>query len=348
MASRQLHSLVVSTLILALALAGCAPAVPEAPSVTTLAGLEPLAVPPGLSGTATLAVMLGSTLQVAEIDMASGAVTLLAESPANAWLNGLAVSPDGTTVLAYASPPDGPIQTGLSGLYTVEAGQFIPWVARDPAITESYLHPAFAPDGQTLYYTHYELLPDAPGGYRFQIEQRGFPDGAPTAIIEYAGAPAPSPDGQWLALLTYTTDLEVNNLLLANADGSGLRELLPAADYPIVDAPSFAADSQSVYVSLPEPESAAVSNWWDDLLGVHTARAHNLPANWWRVPLAGSAPEQLTFDTFTQLDGAPSPYGNWLLSSSDQGLFLLDLASGEVTFLLRGSVSFYGLVAWRP
>ncbi len=347
MASRQLHSLVVSALILALALAGCAPAAAEAPSVTSLAGLQPVAVPAGLSGTATLAVMLGNTLQVAEIDMATGAVTLLAESPPNAWLNGLAVSPAGTTVLAYAPPPDGPIQTGLSGLYTLEDGAFVPWVARDPALTESYLHPAFAPDGDTLYYTHYELLPDAPGGYRFQVEQRAFPDGAPTARVEFAGVPAPSPDGQWLALLTYTTDLEVNNLLLANADGSNLRELLPAAEYPVVDAPVFSADSQSVYVSLPEPETAATSNGWDVLLGVRTARAHNLPANWWRVPVTGGAPEQLTFDTFTQLHGAASPDGNWLLSSSDQGLFLLNLTSGEVTFLLRGSVSFYGQVAWR-
>lgn len=353
MASRKLHSLVVSTLILALGLAGCSPAAPvtNAPTVTTLAGLETLAVPPGLTGTATLAVMLGGTLQVAEIDMASGAVRLLAESPPNAWLSGLAVSPqDGTPLLAYAPPPEGPIQTGLSGLYTVVAGEFVAWVERDPAVIESYLHPAWAADGHTLYYTHYEVLPDAPGGYRFQVEQRTAATATPGVVATAAGAPSPSPDGEWLALLSYTSNLDENALLLARADGRDLRPLLPAAEYPIVDAPVFSADSQWVYISLPEPETAsrAPANWWDALLGVRVARAHNLPASWWRVPVAGGAPERLTTQTFTQLDGAVAPDGEWLLSASDQGLFVLHLASGEVTFLLRGSVMFYGLVAWRP
>lgn len=357
MASRQLHTLFVPTLA-ALLLAACAaqtPAEPpagiidNAPAVNTLDGLAPLPVPDGLSGTVTLGVMLGGSFQIADIDMPSGTVTVRHITEGDAWFNGLAVSPQGQVMVAFAPPPERGMQLGLSGLYTLNAdGTLETWLARDTGTFESFLHPNWTPE-DALVYARYRTLDDGSQPYMFSVERRTTPQDEAVTLVENAATPAVSPDGEWLAMLRFEPNAGNNALLLANADGSDLRELLPEAEYPIVDAPAFSADSQWVYFTLPETGAARNErNWWDDLFGVRTAYAHNLPANWWRVPVTGGAPQQVSFDVFTQLNGALSPDGGWLLSASDQGLFLVDLASGQVTFILKGSVQFYAAVDWRP
>ncbi|TAK11212.1 MAG: hypothetical protein EPO32_12535 [Anaerolineae bacterium] len=358
MASRQLHTLLVSALALTALLAACtATATPEtppgiidnAPVVSTLDGLVDLPVPKGLAGNVTLGVALGASFQIADIDMTSGAVTVRHITSGDAWFNGLATAPDGRTMVAFAPPPESGLQLGLSGLYTLNAdGALQPWLARDTATFESFLHPNWTPDG-ALVYARYRTLDDGSQPYMFSVERRTSPEEEAVTLVENAAVPAVSPDGEWLAALRFEPNAGNNALLLARADGSDLHELLPEAEYPIVDAPAFSADGQWVYFTLPESGVVrSEHNWWDDLFGVRTAYAHNLPANWWRVAVAGGAPQQVTFDVFTQLNGALSPDGEWLLSASDQGLFLVDLASGQVTFILKGSVQFYAAVDWRP
>jgi hypothetical protein len=339
-------------------LAGCSSAPtpdPNLPSVQTLEGLASLpalAAPDGPAGTVTLAVVLTDKLEVAQIDMASGALTLLFASPANIRLNGLAAGVGGApTVLAYAPPPaSGGLQSGLSGLYTLApGGQLAGWVGLSETEIDSYLHPAWSPDGAAVVYTHYRSLgTEAAQPFIFQIERRAYPDGEPEVLAENGVRPALSPDGQWLAYLSSRPDSSDTPLFIARADGGEPRPLLDPERYPTVDAPVFSPDSQWVYFALPHAEEEGDHTGGWNPWGVRTAHAHGAAYNWWRVPAAGGEPEQLTEMETSMLHGALSPDGAWLLSASDQGLFLVNLASGEVTFLLKGMVMFSGMVGWGP
>ncbi|MBI3158140.1 MAG: PD40 domain-containing protein [Chloroflexi bacterium] len=350
--------LLFSCVLLVLAvLAGCSPAAtsdPNLPSVQTLEGLASLpalAALDGPAGTVTLAVVLTDKLEVAQIDMASGAVTLLFTSPANIRLNGLAAGTGGApTLLAYAPPPAGGLQSGLSGLYTLpDSGELEQWVGLSETETESYLHPAWSPDGESVVYTHYRALgTDASQPFIFQIERRAYPDGEPEILAENAIRPALSPDGQWLAYLVSRPDSTDTPLYIASADGRDPRPLLDPELYPMTDAPVFSPDGQWVYFTLPHAEEDEDDSGGWDPWGVRSAHAHGAAYNWWRMPVAGGEPEQLTDMETSVLHGALSPDGEWLLSTSDQGLFLVNLASGEVTFLLKGMVMFSGMVGWRP
>ncbi len=61
---------------------------------------------------------------------------------------------------------------------------------------------------------------------------------------------------------------------------------------------------------------------WDRLLGVEPAAAHNIPSDWWLVPLDGSAPAQLTHVFDVGLFGSFSPDGGLFAYGSQSGLFV--------------------------
>ncbi len=90
--------------------------------------------------------------------------------------------------------------------------------------------------------------------------------------------------------------------------------------------------------------------WLDRLLGARVAsaapEAHNVPSDWWQVPVAGGAPTRLTKLYDTALFGAAGPDGRYLAFLSASGLYLLQPDGSGLTLLLKTSST--GTVHWLP
>ena len=111
-------------------------------------------------------------------------------------------------------------------------------------------------------------------------------------------------------------------------------------------APVTVQEPQAIEPATPTPEPAAA--WVDRLLGVRTAyaapAAHNVPSDWWRVPVTGGAPERLTQIFDTGLHGAAAPGGGWAAFISASGLYVMQSDGGNVTRLSRQGGT--GTVEW--
>ena len=75
-------------------------------------------------------------------------------------------------------------------------------------------------------------------------------------------------------------------------------------------------------------------SWLDRVFGVEIALADGSPADWWRVPVAGGQPEQLTHIYDTSLYGVFSPDGQHIVYCSGSGLSVMNADGTGVTSLL--------------
>jgi Tol biopolymer transport system component len=275
---------------------------------------------------------------VSALDLDSGALTQLYQpggDSGNAWVSAAAASPDGQTlVLAYAPPPPpGQVQYGYSSLYTMPAdGSAEPQVfLSPPEAKESLFTPLWSPDGHFIYYAHLDrfampnTLPQQ-YGFKYTLERIGYPaGGAPEVILENAFWPRLSADGARLVYVAYDPVDGSTKLMLAGPDGTDPREVPLPENFVTVDAPLFTPAGTALIVSAitsgPVPTPAA-SSWLEEFFAPRAAEAHNIPSDWWRVPLDGSLPARLTFTNDTGLFGAFSPDGTTMVYGSNAGLYL--------------------------
>ena len=362
-------------LLAGLLLAACSGSTPEptvfipiigTPSGTGNAtGIPATELPPaewaglGLSG--RLQYTLGK-LGVVSLDLATGARRTLFTPPADAWLTSASTSPDGARLaLAYAPPPPaGEAQLGYTGLYELpgdcaqRANGCTPAdltslvVRTDPH--EAYFSPVWSLDGQFLYFAHFTPSQgDSNTPFKYTLERLALPDGPREVLVENAIWPALSPDGRQIVFVWFDPEDYSNDLHIANADGTDERVLVDPTLFEAVDAPFFSADGQSVIFSAvgngagaaPTPTAPPAAAWLDRLLGVGTAWAapelHNVPSDWWRVPVAGGAPERLTQIFDTGLYGDSAPDGSFLAFISASGVYVMKPDGADVTRLARES-----------
>ena len=91
-----------------------------------------------------------------------------------------------------------------------------------------------------------------------------------------------------------------------------------------IDAPAFMADGKTVLfsaVSLSETKPATLT-WFDQLLGVSRVSAHNIPSDWWSVPVDGGPATQLTRLQTTALFASILP-NQHIASFSGGGIFVM-------------------------
>ncbi len=216
----------------------------------------------------------------------------LFEAPEGTLLTDVAASPDGAQlVLAYAPPvPEGEVQFGFTDLYVMPAdGSAEP----EPVLervddTETFFNLSWPLDDY-FYYAHYSPTTGDLGEiiYLSRVERYQISTGKSEVLAAVGTWPRLSRDG---ARLAYVND--TNDMLIADPDGSNASILIPGTIFPAVDAPLFSLDNSCLFFSAIEPVQSL--SWFDRLLGVRIAEAHNVPSDWWCQPMDGGEAQRLT------------------------------------------------------
>jgi Tol biopolymer transport system component len=299
--------------------------------------------------------MNGSNLspEIHMLDLGTGEITTLFAASDKAWIYYLAVSPDGSQlVMSYLppSPPGSDPGTGVYSLPLVEAA--VPEILFEPpTISDRYIQAEWSPDGKYLYLVHYNHTtqpPDEPFP-AYQISRMAYPGGQPEPILERAFWPRLSADSSRLVYITIDPGTGLNKLFLANADGSDSQEI-QIAGLPsdlILDAPIFSPDGQSILFSMPSPGQAYQPNWLDRLMGVQIAKAHNVPSDWWSVPISGGSATRLTQIQTIKLFASISPDGRHIASLSGEGILVMGPDGSNLRQLLFDP-GVMGTLRWIP
>lgn len=271
---------------------------------------------------------------VFSIDLASGAKTTLFMPPENSHLTAALRAPDGTQmVLCYAPPPaDGKVQRGFTGLYLLPAaGGAEPLALVDNAAgQEAYFMPVWSPDGKYLYYSH--VVADA--AFQNNVERMQFPDGAAEVLVQNAYRPALSADGTQLAYLGVDAESFALGVLIAAADGSAARQLVPPEAFYTLDEIFFAADGSAVYVSTVGDYTPQPLSWLDRLLGVGIADVRT------------GALQRITDVQGIGLHCSPLGASGRILFRSHQGFFTAQADGSALQHLL--ALEALGSLQWFP
>lgn len=282
-----------------------------------------------------------------EIDATSGLSRTRFEVPVNGWLASFDLLDSFGSeqfVLAYAPPPPaGKINFGFTGLYQMAVDETEPHPLLLPKEQELFFNPVWSADGQFIYFSH--VTPLDPEKYTFTttLERLHLATGQIDVIAENGLWPQLSPDGRLLAYVYVTPQTQMNVLMLAAPDGSNARELMDGQRFTAVDAPIFSPDSQMLYFSAAPP--ANTRSWWHILTGVHTAVAHNIPSDWYRMPVAGGEIERLTQMDAVGLYGRFAPHDVSVFAfASQEGLYIMALDGENIQQLRSGT--FTDSLAW--
>ncbi len=313
---------------------------------------EPSGPPPwadlGLQGQIYYSAFIQEQQNLLRLDLETGEQVTVFDPPENAWLSDIALSPDGSQiVMAYGPPPEeGQVQFGFTDLYVMPvdgSADPIPLLEREEA-SETYYNISWPLDDY-IYFAHFAPSTDDLGSviYVSQVERFHIPSGESEVLVEAAAWPRLSPDGTKLA---YVTD--DNEFVISEADASNPSVLeLPAERFPAIDAPLFSPDSQTIYFSVAAVEVQSVRSFWDILMGVKVVEAHNVPSDWWRMPVDGSSPpEQLTNIFEMGMYGDFGPDGNFIAFMTSTGVFVMSPDGTGVNRLKN--IAATGTLNWIP
>lgn len=292
---------------------------------------------------------LSSSIQM--LDLGTGSISIILEIPA-AWVYYAAVSPDATTLTMSYAPPSQPGSPSTRSLYTMPLdGSAEPQpLFTPPTPGDRYTQVEWSPDGKHIYYVHYNQ--DEQAGQFFEdydISQMQYPDGQHKQILEHAFWLRVSPDSSRLVYVSLDPETGSNELFVANADGSNRQRVaLSGPSTPeIIDAPIFSPDGKSILFSAPVPAQSYAPNFLDKVLGVQVAQAHNVPSDWWSVPVSGGTPTRLTNIQTINLFASLSPDQQHIASLSGDGIFVMGLDGSNLTQLLSDS-GVHGTLSWLP
>ncbi len=273
---------------------------------------------------------------VTEYELGTGRTRRLFTAPENAWIAQTAVSPkDSQIVMSYApEPPPGQVQFGYTGLFTLGEGnepqEFLP---RNMA-AEVFYNPVWSPAGDVLYYSH--VIPDADNSFAYtnQLERLIIETGEIENVAADGIWPRVSPDGTQLTYVTINPGTLANALYIADVNGENAVLLVPEDRFQVMDVPMFSPDGRWIYFSASEQTSASLT-WWEYLLGIQVAAAHNIPSDWWRIPVLGGEMERLTSRDEVGLYGEMSADGEFVIFVSTSGLYRMNADGTNIIRLLE-------------
>jgi Tol biopolymer transport system component len=291
------------------------------------------------------------TSSIRMLDLSTGERKIIYSIYGNAWIYYLAVSPDATQIVMAYTPPSQPGSDSGTSVYQLplEEGAAPQILFTPPTLADRYIQVEWSPDGQYLYFVHYNhtTQPSDQPFPDYDVSRMAHPGGLPEKILEHAFWPRLAPDSAKLVYVTLDPVAGTNELFLANADGSNPQRIELSGGPAIIDAPIFSPDGASILFSAPSPSQAYQPNWLDRLMGVRIARAHNVPSDWWSVPLSGGTATRLTHIQDIKLFASISPDGKHIASLSGAGIFVMDTDGSNLTQLLFDP-GVNGTVRWIP
>jgi Tol biopolymer transport system component len=304
-------------------------------------------------------VYLSSTMEggkltgnVQMLDLVTGQAGTIFSLPSG-WTYYATISPDAKTlVMSYAPPSQSNSSPGRS-LYVIplDASTEVQPLFTQPTPDDHYTQVEWSPDGEYLYYVHYnsQMQPAGQLDPVYDILRMRYPDGQPEKIADHAFWPRVSSDSSKLVYIFVDPDTARNELFVANADGSDPQRVGLSVPQPleIIDAPIFSPDGQSILFSAPQPSQSYQPNFFERLMGIQVARAHSIPSDWWSVPVTGGVPTQLTNIQTVNLFASISQDRKHIASLSAEGIFVMDLDGSNLTQLVVDS-SVHGTVSWIP
>lgn len=290
---------------------------------------------------------------IRKLDLLTGEIRTLFTTAGNDWIYYVSVSPDAEQlIMSYLPIP----QSGAlpnRALYQIPLDGTTPpqLLFSPPTPDDHYIHVEWSPDGKFIYYSHLNYNVRLPNGVDpvYDIFRMSYPEGQTEKIADYAFWPRLSSDSTRLVYVAINPDTAKNELYVAKADGSNPQQIVLSGATPpdIIDAPIFSTDGSSVIFSAPPPVQAYQPNWFDTLMGIRIVKAHEIPSDWWSVPVTGGTPIQLTQLQTIRLFASLSPDKRHVASLGGEGIFVMDEAGSNLTqLLLEPGVS--GTVSWIP
>ncbi len=274
-------------------------------------------------------------------------------------------APDGNRIAVARTLAAAADQIPNSEIWTVtpDGGQAQALVAR--RADEDLTMPAFAPDG-SVYFTSDRTFDPTTGGTptmdaltRAQESwnldrQTGGASATRQAVVKTAQMPNLSHDGRLLTYLDAPTALAesyappTHTLMLAAADGSNPRVVVPPDAFSNILAPHLSPDGTRIAFAAVNPTGVPDGNTLLRLLGLEPlpARANGVPWDIYVVAATGGKVTRLTQRNADQPWPAWSPDGNTLAFLDDRGLYLLDLNKPGAEPQKIGPGSSHGQLAW--
>lgn len=248
-------------------------------------------------------------------------------APDNGWVSNIDVAPDNEQVMmAYAPPPpEGKIQFGYTSLFlTAQDNTAVPTLYLEKEHEAGTLfNPVWSPNGRFLYYSRIVPQNEDATTFDLYLERLEIESGNRQTVAPNGIWPRVSPNSEQITYVGADVVTFGNSLWIADADGSNAVELLPTSRFEVIDVPMFSPDGQWIYFTAVERETAV--SFWHRLLGIKIASAHDIPSDWYRMPITGGTPEKLTDIREVGIYGDFSPDGQFLAFTSYSGLYLMQL-----------------------
>src|SRR5688572_16466816 len=301
----------------------------------------------------TVSLETGFALRIQALDLATGEIKMVFATSGDDWIFYVTLSPDSKQLVMSYIPPSqsGSLSSRALYIMPLDATALPQPLFPPPTIDDHYVQAEWSPDGQYIYYVHYNNK-DQPIDQPFpayDILRMRYPNGQPEKIADHAFWPRVSSDSTKLVYVSIDPDSGKNELYVANADGSNPQRIAFSGPWipEVIDAPIFSPDGQSILFSAPPPLQVYQPNWLETLMGIQIAKAHSVPSDWWSVPVIGGVPARLTQIQTINLFASLSPDARHLASVSGERSFVRDTDGSNLTQALseRG-VS--GTVSWIP
>ncbi len=285
-----------------------------------------------------------------QIDLQTGQRSQLWAPPADAHVEGVAVSPDGQRLaLAYAPEVSAVLRTDIY-LLGADGSELQPLVVHDGPF-ETYANPVWSPDGRWIYFTHTDVLTDEGGGEGELVVniERMAADGSgePELVLQNAEQPTLSANGERMAYLRLDRESFGRAIWVSDVDGSNPRELVAEGTFAILSGLRISPDGGTVVFGASGPPSTTSAPFTDragSWLRAQPAEAHGLPWELWSIPADGGSMQPITdWDTDSPWP-AWSPDGGHLAALQPGGVFLLQ--EGDPRYL--GEAGGHGELAWSP
>lgn len=282
------------------------------------------------------------------LDLATGTVKTIFQTPDGAWVDAVAVSPDNTQlILSYTPPIGAPFYGGIDTLYIMplDGSQTPQLLLPPPPTNEGYFEPEWSPDGKYVYFAHFDY--SSPTNY--ELMRAAYPNGEAEKLVDKAFWPRISNDGASLVFTSTATG--VNTLFVSNADGSNAHQVPLTGTYipKVIDAPMFQADEGSIIFSAPALGLSFTPSWVDRLFGITDAFADGtIVSDWWSVPLAGGVPKRLTHINSLNLNAHFSPDKKHIASYCADSIFIMNPDGTGLTQVINYTGGQPGTVNWIP